>query len=149
MLFNHYHAIIFSRNMFYIEDNLPFIQLPYQLDAFENYQHLMNNFFNCLRYFYLQKFLKRLFYKKLCYYQCLYFCPPLSRKRVDIKSHSSVRPSGCLSVCPSVCHKNLNHFHNFWTSKWHLEERALNKLSFLLLNPQLTSLDCNNFAISQ
>ena len=34
-------------------------------------------------------------------------CPPLLRKRGDIKSHSS--------VCPSVCHKNLNLSHNFWT----------------------------------
>ena len=37
--------------------------------------------------------------------------PPLSRKRVDIKSHSSV----CLSVRPSVCHKNFNLGHNFCT----------------------------------
>ena len=37
-------------------------------------------------------------------YNCLLdcFCPPLSRKRGDIKSHSSVCPSVCLSVCPSV-----------------------------------------------
>ena len=32
----------------------------------------------------------------------LYFCPPLSWKRGDIKSHSSVCPSLCLSLCPSV-----------------------------------------------
>ena len=30
------------------------------------------------------------------------YCPPLSRKRGDIKSHSSVRPSVPLSVCLSV-----------------------------------------------
>ena len=39
------------------------------------------------------------------------YCPPLSRKRGDIKSHSSVR----LSLCPSVCHKNFNLGHNFCT----------------------------------
>ena len=38
-------------------------------------------------------------------------CPPLSRKRGDIKSHSSVRPSLCLSVR----HKNFNLGHNFCT----------------------------------
>ena len=44
-------------------------------------------------------------------------CPLLSRKRWDIKSHSSVclsvSPSVCLSVCLSVCHKNFNLGHNF------------------------------------
>ena len=44
-----------------------------------------------------------------------YCCPPLLRKRGDIKSHSSVRPSLCLSVCPSVRHKNFNLGHNFCT----------------------------------
>ena len=39
------------------------------------------------------------------------FCPPLSRKRGDIKSHSSV----CPSVPLSVCHKNFNLGHNFCT----------------------------------
>ena len=38
-------------------------------------------------------------------------CPPLSRKRGDIKSHLSV----CPSVCPSVCHKNFNLGHTFCT----------------------------------
>ena len=38
-------------------------------------------------------------------------CPPLSRKRGDIKSHSSV----CPVVCPSVCHKKFNLGHNFFT----------------------------------
>ena len=41
------------------------------------------------------------------------FCPLLSRKRGDIKSHSSV----CLSVRPSVCHKNFNLGPNFCTFK--------------------------------
>ena len=40
------------------------------------------------------------------------FCPPLSRKRGDIKSHSSV----CPSVRLSVCHKNFNLGHNFCTT---------------------------------
>ena len=44
-------------------------------------------------------------------------CPPLSRKRGDIKSHSSVP----LSVCLSVCHKNFNLGHNFCT----ITDRAL------------------------
>ena len=44
-----------------------------------------------------------------------FYCPPLSRKRGDIKSHSSVRPSVLLSVCLSVCQKNFNHGHNFCT----------------------------------
>ena len=35
------------------------------------------------------------------------FCPPLSRKRGDIKSHSSVCLSVRPSLCPSVCHKTL------------------------------------------
>ena len=35
------------------------------------------------------------------------FCPPLLRKRGDIKSHSS--------VCQSVCHKNFNLGNNFCT----------------------------------
>ena len=52
-------------------------------------------------------------------------CPPLSRKRGDIKSHSSVRPSLCLSVCLSVCpsvrHKNFNLGYNFCT----ITDRAL------------------------
>ena len=39
------------------------------------------------------------------------YCPPLSRKHGDIKSHSSL----CLSVCLSVCHKNFNLGHNFCT----------------------------------
>ena len=45
------------------------------------------------------------------------FCPPLSRKRGDIESHSSVP----LSVCLSVCHKNFNLGHNFCT----ITDRAL------------------------
>ena len=44
-------------------------------------------------------------------------CPPLSRKRGNIKSHSSVRPS----VCLSVRHKNFNLGHNFCT----ITDRAL------------------------
>ena len=44
-------------------------------------------------------------------------CPPLSRKRGDIKSHSSV----CPSVHQSVCHKNFNLAHIFWIIK----DRAL------------------------
>ena len=44
-----------------------------------------------------------------------FYCPPLSRKRGDIKSYSSVRPSILLSVCLSVCQKNFNHGHNFCT----------------------------------
>ena len=40
-----------------------------------------------------------------------FFCPLLSRKRGDIKSHLSVR----LSVPLSVCHKNFNLGHNFCT----------------------------------
>ena len=43
------------------------------------------------------------------------YCPPLSRKRGDIKSHSSVRLSVRLSVRPSVCHENFNLGHNFCT----------------------------------
>ena len=49
------------------------------------------------------------------------FCPPLSRKRGDIKSHSSGRPSLCLSVRPSVRHKNFNLGHIFCT----ITDRAL------------------------
>ena len=41
----------------------------------------------------------------------------VSRKRGDIKSHSSVP----LSVCLSVCHKNFNLGHNFCT----ITDRAL------------------------
>ena len=56
---------------------------------------------------------------ELSYYTCVTrpftwyhnFCPPLLRKRGDIKSHSSVR----LSVSPSLCHKNFNLGHNFCT----------------------------------
>ena len=40
---------------------------------------------------------------QFCY--TILYCPPLSRKRGDIKSHSSVRPS--------VRHKNFNLGHNF------------------------------------
>ena len=53
------------------------------------------------------------------------YCPPLSRERGDIKSHSSVCPSLCPSVRPSVrlsvCHKNFNLAHIFWSIK----DRAL------------------------
>ena len=52
-------------------------------------------------------------------------CPLLSRKRGDIKSHSSVCPSVRPSVCPSVClsvgHKNFNLGLNFCT----ITDRAL------------------------
>ena len=48
--------------------------------------------------------------KVWCSYYC---CPPLSRKRGEIKSHSSVRLS--------VCHKNFNLGHNFCT----ITDRAL------------------------
>ena len=46
---------------------------------------------------------------------------PLSRKRMDIKSHSSVCPFVRPSVCLSVCHKNINLGHNFCAIK----DRAL------------------------
>ena len=54
----------------------------------------------------------RHFWVKL-YKSTLSFCPSLLRKRGDIGFHSSVR----LSVSPSVCHKNFNLSHNFWTIK--------------------------------
>ena len=50
-------------------------------------------------------------------FETIHFCTPLSRKRGDIKSHSSV----CPSVRPSVCHKNFNLAHIFWSIK----DRAL------------------------
>ena len=53
-------------------------------------------------------------HKCLYLFQYIYiFCPPLSRKRGAIISHSSVRLSVRLSVGPSVCHKNFNLGHKF------------------------------------
>ena len=45
------------------------------------------------------------------------YCPPPFAKAGDIKTHSSI----CLSVSPSVCHKNFNMAHIFWS----INDRAL------------------------
>ena len=49
-------------------------------------------------------------------YQSSYFrcCPPLLRKRGDIKSHLSICPSLCPSDRPSVCHKNFNKIEHWY-----------------------------------
>ena len=54
------------------------------------------------------------YFNAISAFDCPY-CPPLSRKHWDIKSHSSVCLSVRLSVSPSVCHKNFNLGHNFFT----------------------------------
>ena len=56
---------------------------------------------NCINYMYFSQ------YSSYC------FCPQVSRKRGDIKSHSSVCPSVRPSVCPSVI-KNFNLDHVPW-----------------------------------
>ena len=64
-------------------------------------------------------------------------CPPLSRKRGDIKSHSSV----CPSLCLSVRHKNFNLGHNFCT----ITDRALILGMCVLCDKTFPMAACRNF----
>ena len=62
------------------------------------------------------------------------YCPLLSRKRGDIKSHS------CLSVRLSVCHKNFNLGHNFCT----ITGRALILGMCVLCDKTFTMVPCSD-----
>ena len=64
-----------------------------------------------------QYFQRNLTFSLLTWLGSPIFCPPISRKCGDIKSHLSVRPS----LCPSVRHKNFNLAHIFWS----INDRAL------------------------
>ena len=55
------------------------------------------------------------------FFTAIIIVPRALAKAGDIKSHSSVCPSLCLSVPLSVCHKNFKLAHIFWS----INDRAL------------------------